>query len=69
MLESNQQSRSSAQLDPATHLECLEFIRAAIASNDRETAQDIKNVLAEVCDSGYADRTKIWADLTHTNSL
>ncbi len=66
MLESNQQSRSSAQLDPATHLECLEFIRAAIVEADRQTAQDIKNVLAEVCNSGYADRAAIWRDLTAT---
>jgi len=65
MLKNDQQNRSpSPKLDPAAHIECLEFIRAAIASNDRQTALDIKNVLAEVCDSGYADRTKIWAELT-----
>jgi hypothetical protein len=64
MLESNQQSRSSAQLDPATHLECLEFIRAAIASNDRATARDIAAVVKEVCQNGYADRVAIWAELT-----
>jgi hypothetical protein len=57
-------SRSPSHLDPATHAECLDFIRAAIASNDQQTAQDIKNVLAEVCDSGYADRVAIWAELT-----
>jgi hypothetical protein len=51
-------------LDAATPIECLEFIRAAIASNDRQTALDIKNVLTEVCDCGYADRTQIWAELT-----
>jgi len=64
MLESNQQSRSSSRLNPATHVECLEFIRAAIVEADRQTAQDIKNVLAEVCNSGYADRAAIWAELT-----
>jgi hypothetical protein len=53
-------------LDAATPIECLEFIRAAIASNDRQTALDIKNVLAEVCQKGYADRTAIWSDLTET---
>lgn len=58
--------RSPAQLDPDTHAECLEFIRTAIASNDRQTALDIKNVLAEVCQNGYADRAAIWADLTRT---
>ena len=54
----------AAQLDPATHTECLEFIRAAIASNDQQTALDIKNVLAEVCQNGHADRAEIWAALT-----
>ena len=38
MLETTQQSRSPVQIDPATHAECLEFIRAAIASNDRHSA-------------------------------
>ncbi|MEG4520992.1 hypothetical protein [Microcoleus sp. AT9b-C5] len=56
----------ATQTDPATHAECLEFVRAAIASNDRQTALDIKNVLAEVCENGHADRKKIWADLTDT---
>lgn len=51
-------------LDPACHAECLEFIRAAIVEAYRQTAQDIKNVLAEVCNSGYADRVAIWAELT-----
>jgi len=59
-------ARSSSPLDPATHVECLEFIRAALASNDRQTAIDIKNVVAEVCQNGYADRVAIWADLTPT---
>ena len=53
-------------LDHDTHLECLEFIRAAISEGDRQTALDIKNVLAEVCQNGYADRVAIWADLTPT---
>lgn len=66
MLETTQQSRSPVQLDPAAHDECLEFVRIAIASNDRQTVIDIKNVLAEVCNSGYADRAAIWADLTQT---
>jgi hypothetical protein len=66
MLDTKQQSRSSAQLDPATHLECLEFIRAAIVEADRQTAIDIKNVVAEVCQNGYADRATIWRDLTAT---
>jgi len=54
----------SPKLNPAAHIECLEFIRAAIASNDRQTALDIKNVLVEVCQNGYADRVAIWTELT-----
>jgi len=50
-------------LDAATPIECLEFIRVAIVSNDRTTALDIKNVLAEVCQNGHADRAAIWAAL------
>ena len=56
----------TVQIDPATHAECLEFIRAAIASNDRQTALDIKNVLADVCQRGYVDRAAIWAALSET---
>ncbi|MEG5054542.1 MULTISPECIES: hypothetical protein [unclassified Microcoleus] len=64
MLETTQQSRSSAMHVAET--ECADFIRAAIASNDRQTALDIKNVLADVCPNGHADRTAIWAALTQT---
>lgn len=56
----------ATKLDPATHLECLQYIRSAIASADRPTAQAIATVLKEVCQNGYADRKKIWADLTDT---
>ena len=62
MLEAIHQTRS-----PALHeaeVECAEFIRSAIAQADRQTATDIKNVLAEVCASGYADRAKIWETLS-----
>jgi len=41
--------RSRIQTDPATHLECLEFIRAAIAKNDHEFAQQIAAILKDVC--------------------
>lgn len=54
----------ATQTDPDTHAECLGFIRTAIASNDRQTALDIKNVLADVCQRGHADRSQIWAELT-----
>jgi hypothetical protein len=54
------------QVDPLAHAECLGFIRAAIAEASRQTALDIKDVLAEVCNSGYADRAAMWRDLTAT---
>ncbi|MGB7891160.1 MAG: hypothetical protein WCF82_04440 [Microcoleus sp.] len=59
-------SPAPIQTDPATHAECLAFVRTTLAQADRQTALDIKNVLAEVCASGYADRAQIWADLTPT---
>lgn len=51
-------------LAPACHAECLEFIRVAIAEADRQTALDIKNVVAEVCANGYADHAAIWQSLS-----
>ncbi|MEP6582531.1 hypothetical protein NDI43_27540 [Microcoleus vaginatus GB2-A3] len=67
MLE-NAITRSPAQtkLDPATHAECLEFVRSAIASNDRTTAHDIAAVLKDCYQQGYIDRAAIWADLSET---
>jgi hypothetical protein len=56
----------SHRLNAATHVECLEFIRAAIAEADRQTAQDVAAALKDCYQRGYADRTKIWADLTQT---
>lgn len=64
MLDTKQQAQSPVQLDPAAHDECLEFIRVALASNDREVAQDVAAILKEVCQNGHADRAAIWADLT-----
>ncbi|MEG4883654.1 hypothetical protein QUB75_23040 [Microcoleus sp. K1-B6] len=64
MLETTQQSRSPAQLDPAAHAECLEFIRYAIAEADRQTARDIAAVVKEVYENGYADRAAIWQSLS-----
>ena len=45
-------------LDAATPIECLEFIRAA-ASNDQQTALDIKNVLTDNYQRGHIDRAAI----------
>lgn len=63
MLE-NAITRSPAKLDPATHAECLEFVRSAIASNDRQTAHDIAAVLKDCYQRGYIDRDAIWRDLS-----
>ena len=51
-------------LDPRAHTECLEFIRAAIATDDPQTAREVASVVKEVYQSGHANRTQIWADLT-----
>ena len=59
-------ARSPAQLDPATYNECLEFVRSTIASNDRQTAQDVAAILKDCYQRGYVDRDAIWADLTQT---
>lgn len=64
MLEAKQESRSPSQLDPATHAECLGFIRSAIGQADRPTARDIAAVLKDCCERGHLDRAAIWADLS-----
>ncbi|MEG3922219.1 hypothetical protein QUA07_24335 [Microcoleus sp. T3_A4] len=66
MLDTKEQARSPVVIDPATHAECLEFIRATIAENDREFAAQIAAVMKDVCQNGHADRTKIWDDLSDT---
>ena len=58
--------RSPAQLNPATHTECLGFVRSAIASNDRDFAHHIAAILKDCCQRGYVDRAGIWAALTET---
>jgi hypothetical protein len=58
-------ARSSVSIfDPATHTECLQFIRSAIAAADRQTAQDIAGIVKDCCERGYVDRAAIWSDLT-----
>ncbi|MEG3859160.1 hypothetical protein [Microcoleus sp. herbarium12] len=54
----------SISIDPATQGECVMFVRLAIATSDRLPASDIQNVLADVCQRGYADRAAIWNELT-----
>jgi hypothetical protein len=58
--------RSLAQTDLDTHNECLGFIRAALTSNDRQTARDIAAVLKDCYQRGYVDRAAIWAALSET---
>ncbi|MEG3929167.1 hypothetical protein [Microcoleus sp. T3_D1] len=58
--------RSPAQQDPATHADCLQFIRVALASNDREVAQHVAAILKDCYQRGYVDRVAIWDDLTRT---
>ncbi len=53
-------------LDTGTHAECLEFVRSAISIADRQTAQDVADILKDCYQRGHIDRTKIWADLTQT---
>jgi AAA domain len=47
-------------------LELVEFVRLAIAKNDPAAAKDVQGILAEVCSSGAADRSKVWGALTAT---
>lgn len=59
----------SPTIDTATHAECLQFIRCAIASADRQTAQDIAAILKDCCENGHVDRTAIWRDLTPSEQV
>ena len=56
----------TVQIDPATHAECLEFVRTAISIADQQTAQQIAAILKDCYQRGYVDRAGIWADLTPT---
>jgi hypothetical protein len=38
----------------------VEIVQQAIASNDAETAKSVLSSLKEVCNSGVADRQKVW---------
>ena len=44
--------------------ELVEFIRAAIAEDDREFAKNIQAIITEVCTLGAVDRKLVWAALT-----
>lgn len=44
--------------------ELVDFIRSAIASEDRATAKHIQDVLRDVCDASKADRSRVWNALS-----
>jgi hypothetical protein len=44
--------------------ELVNFVRVAIAENDRELAQNIQSILKEVCGAGAVDRKQVWNALT-----
>jgi hypothetical protein len=43
-------------------VDLVEIVQSALASNDVETAKSVLTSLKQVCDSGAADRQKIWND-------
>jgi len=48
----------------------VEIIQSAIAGNDRETAKTVLAVIKQVCNSGAADRDKVWfAGLTESERV
>jgi hypothetical protein len=51
-------------LDTALNEELVNFVRVAIAENDRELAQNILSILKEVCGAGAVDRKQVWNALT-----
>ncbi len=44
--------------------ELVNFVRVAIAENDREFAQNIQSILKDVCGAGAVDRKQVWNALT-----
>jgi hypothetical protein len=49
--------------------ELVKFVRVAIASNDAETAKSVLSSLKEVCNSGAADRQKVWNSLAESERV
>jgi hypothetical protein len=48
----------------------VEIIQSTIAGNDRETAKTVLAVIKQVCNSGAADRDKVWfAGLTESERV
>ncbi|MEZ2341508.1 AAA family ATPase [Microcoleus sp.] len=63
-------------VEPATELglneaevELVEFVQLAIADNDSALVKDVQSVIKEVCDSGAADREKVWGALRSASQV
>ena len=52
------------KFDPILQQEAIEFIRIAIQKNDPKFARSLANTIKNICTSGQASRTEIWAQLT-----
>jgi Bifunctional DNA primase/polymerase, N-terminal/AAA domain/Primase C terminal 1 (PriCT-1) len=68
------QTLIASTVEPATELglneaevELVEFAQLAIADNDSAFVKDVQSVIKEVCDSGAADREKVWGALTRAS--
>lgn len=64
------QTSIASTVEPATELglneaevELVEFVQLAIADNDSAFVKDVQSIIKEVCDSGAADREKVWGAL------
>lgn len=53
-------------LEPQTHAECLEFVRAAIASGNPEVVSQITAIVRDCDHRGYTNKQQILDDLTPT---
>lgn len=53
-------------LEPQAHAECLEFVRAAIASGNPEFVSQIATIVRDCCQRGYTNKQQILDDLTPT---
>jgi len=50
--------------DPILEQEAVEFIRIAISKDDPKFARSLANTIKNICSSGQANRSEIWAQLT-----
>ena len=50
--------------DHLIQLECLDFIRLSISQSNSTAASILATEIKELCQSGQANRHKIWAELS-----